>query len=233
METNQENIPVTGNGTSDAKIEANRENAKHSTGPRTNSGKVKASRNSIKHGLTAKEIFIAPGEEEEFRSFSTDLIAELNAVGPLEQDLARQLLHHAWGLRRLRAYEADLEQRAFADDVNPYLDEQYAPALARLAKYRAGTERAYKSIYRILLSLQTNRHIANSLMLRCELPGKPPALADLKSLPKRTQIPLHEFDNRMAVIRDYAGLGLDMHEIVHSELEDLAERFAKKYQSQQ
>ena len=101
MEINQENIPANGNGTSDAKIEANRENAKHSTGPRTNSGKVKASRNSIKHGLTAKEVYIAPGEEEEFRQFTQDAQTEFNPAGPFEQELARQLLFHLWRIRRI------------------------------------------------------------------------------------------------------------------------------------
>jgi len=230
---NIEHLNANGKETSDAKIEANRANAEHSTGPRTNSGKVKASRNSIKHGLTAKEVYIAPGEEEEFRQFTQDALTEFNPVGPFEQELARQLLFHLWRLRRIGKEEADLQSKAAAEGVNRFLDETYAAALARLARYEAGIDRAYKSTYRVLRDVQTNRHVANCLMLRVELPGKPPALANLKSLPKRTQIPLHEFDNRMAVIRDYAGLGLDMHEIVHSELNDLAERFAKKYQSQQ
>jgi hypothetical protein len=37
--------------TSERKIDANRENARKSAGPRTNRGKARASRNAVRHGL--------------------------------------------------------------------------------------------------------------------------------------------------------------------------------------
>ncbi|HWF36986.1 MAG TPA: hypothetical protein VG322_00605 [Candidatus Acidoferrales bacterium] len=43
--------------TSEAKIAANRENAKRSTGPRTEEGKRKASLNSYKHGMFSSQLF--------------------------------------------------------------------------------------------------------------------------------------------------------------------------------
>ena len=48
--------------TTDAQNEANRRNAKKSTGPRSQAGKAVASQNALKHGLTAKRVII-PGEE--------------------------------------------------------------------------------------------------------------------------------------------------------------------------
>ncbi|MBM5786978.1 MAG: hypothetical protein FJ373_03975, partial [Pelagibacterales bacterium] len=44
------------------RIEANRRNAKHSTGPKTATGKFKSSRNSIKHGLQAR-LHLVIGED--------------------------------------------------------------------------------------------------------------------------------------------------------------------------
>ena len=38
------------------RIEANRRNAKHSTGPKTSAGKFRSSRNSLKHGLEARSL---------------------------------------------------------------------------------------------------------------------------------------------------------------------------------
>ncbi len=40
------------------RIEANRRNAKHSTGPKTSAGKFRSSRNSLKHGLEARRHLI-------------------------------------------------------------------------------------------------------------------------------------------------------------------------------
>jgi len=40
--------------TSQRKIDANKRNAKRSTGPRTEIGKLRASRNAVRHGLAAK-----------------------------------------------------------------------------------------------------------------------------------------------------------------------------------
>jgi hypothetical protein len=42
--------------TTEAQINANRENAKKSTGPRTAEGKAASSRNGLKHGLRAVRI---------------------------------------------------------------------------------------------------------------------------------------------------------------------------------
>lgn len=44
-------------------IEANRRNAKKSTGPKSAAGKMRAGRNARKHGLTAKPVFEPVGEE--------------------------------------------------------------------------------------------------------------------------------------------------------------------------
>ena len=46
----------------DAQIQANRENAKKSTGPRTPEGKARVSKNALKHGLLAQDSVI-PGED--------------------------------------------------------------------------------------------------------------------------------------------------------------------------
>ena len=44
--------------TSQKQIEANRRNAKQSTGPRTTAGKQRTSQNALKHGLSAEQSVI-------------------------------------------------------------------------------------------------------------------------------------------------------------------------------
>ena len=55
--------------TSPNKIEANRRNAKKSTGPRSAAGKAKSSRNAVKHGLLAGRIVLADNTEEDPQQF--------------------------------------------------------------------------------------------------------------------------------------------------------------------
>ncbi len=205
-----------------ARLAANRANAQHSTGPKTDEGKAKVARNALKHGLDSKEIFIAPGEQETFDQFQADLAAEINPVGALEQDLFRQLLHAAWNLRRVRIQETDIHERASAQMINPFFDDTFSAALDRLAKHQTRIERTYHRALRELRSLQTNRHLANRLLLRRDLPGNPPALADLRKSPEQSQHPAEQLDCTLAIARRYAGSGLDFHQIVEQELKTSA-----------
>ena len=47
------------------KIEANRKNAQHSTGPRTAAGKQAVKWNALKHGLLSREVVILAGDGKE------------------------------------------------------------------------------------------------------------------------------------------------------------------------
>ena|SRR2546425_24097 len=62
---------------SPAQIEANRQNARRSTGPRTPEGKRKSSTNAIKHGLSAQNIVVPRGDcresAAEFVAFRAEL----------------------------------------------------------------------------------------------------------------------------------------------------------------
>ena len=90
----------------DAQIQANRENAKKSTGPRTPEGKARVSKNALKHGLLAQDSVI-PGEDPaEFdRHLTTyqDTYLPRNCV---EKEIVRQIADSAWRMRRLSRIEA-------------------------------------------------------------------------------------------------------------------------------
>lgn len=85
---------------SQAQINANRQNAKKSTGPRTPEGKAKAARNTIKHGLTAHTAVI-PGEDPaDYDDFREKLLSELFPKGPMETLLADRIIELSWRLKR-------------------------------------------------------------------------------------------------------------------------------------
>ena len=51
-------------------LEANRSNAKRSTGPKTGLGKARAARNSLRHGLTSRQIVIGDEDHVSLKSYA-------------------------------------------------------------------------------------------------------------------------------------------------------------------
>src|SRR5256885_1560599 len=89
-------------------IEANRRNAKKSTGPRTSAGKTKVAMNAVKHGLLAQQVVLPNEDEQEFAEFTIRLAHELQPVGELEDLFAGMIAACAWRLRRLQRVEKGL-----------------------------------------------------------------------------------------------------------------------------
>ncbi len=90
---------------STAQILANRQNAELSHGPVTAAGKARVSQNATKFGLFSVANFVRPEEEDIFNNFESGYLAELAPTTPLEQTLAREIIHAAWRLRRCASLE--------------------------------------------------------------------------------------------------------------------------------
>ena len=90
-------------------IEANRENARKSTGPRTEAGKAASSANALKHGLTAADSVVLPEEDaENFEQFREGVTADLAPAGALQHALAHRIAVLLWRLDRVARLEAEL-----------------------------------------------------------------------------------------------------------------------------
>ncbi len=89
-----------------ARIDANRRNATHSTGPRSATGKATASQNHLMFGLYTREDFVKPEERGEYTAFQTALHAELNPANLIEEAVASEIFGSAWRLRRCARAEA-------------------------------------------------------------------------------------------------------------------------------
>ncbi len=89
-----------------AQIQANRKNAKKSTGPKTPDGKSTVAQNALKHGLTALKPLI-PGEDpEQFAIFNESMLADLTPHGPLETVIANRIITLTWQLNRAPRIQA-------------------------------------------------------------------------------------------------------------------------------
>ena len=89
-------------------LEANRANAKRSTGPRSADGKARSSRNSLAHGLTAEDIVISDEDPAQFELLLEGLQADFRPTTTIERKLVERLAGLLWRLQRIPAFEAAL-----------------------------------------------------------------------------------------------------------------------------
>ena len=109
--------------TTNARIKANRNNAKKSTGPRTEGGKTRASKNALKHGLLARDT-VLPGEDPaEFDRQLSALEADIQPANSLEFELVRQIADSQWRMRRLTRLETGFLAAAL-DETRRYMEKR-------------------------------------------------------------------------------------------------------------
>jgi hypothetical protein len=90
----------------DKQLQANRQNAKRSTGPRSPEGKARSRLNSRKHGLTAKMLIIVGENVDDFDQLRAELMVEHDPQSVLETELVERLAGILWRLRRVPSFEA-------------------------------------------------------------------------------------------------------------------------------
>lgn len=147
--------------------EANRRNARRSTGPKTAAGKAVASRNALKHGLLSKVVLLPGDDGVAFQRLTREMRAALAPLGDLEIFLADRVITSAWRLRRALQIErdmmtADLENRLMwwtmhEDESTPkptlgqVVGQCEDEGLGKVTRYESHLERTF---YRALHELQ-------------------------------------------------------------------------------
>jgi hypothetical protein len=172
---------------SKTKIEANRQNALHSTGPRTSAGKAVASMNALRHGTYSQAVPILGEDPAEFAALTTEMVVSLQPVGPLEDRLVGRLAALWWrqdraGRAEREGLKATLEEARYAlggtrlrfrdpfEDVLPDPAPDYrAPThtafnwgsagegMERLQRYEGQLERRFFAILHELERIQARR----------------------------------------------------------------------------
>src|SRR5881227_2398119 len=94
--------------TTSRQIEANRRNARRSTGPITQEGKLRSRRNAVRHGLTAETVIGALEDSEDYKAFEAAVIADYDAQSAVERELVLRLASLLWRIRRATTMETGL-----------------------------------------------------------------------------------------------------------------------------
>jgi hypothetical protein len=104
-------------------INANKQNAIKSTGPKTSEGRAKVAQNAITHGLCAARPVLSTENPEEYSQFRDDFFRRYAPEGVLENSLADRAVNTFWRLQRASTYETlivdNLLREASNDKTNP------------------------------------------------------------------------------------------------------------------
>jgi hypothetical protein len=120
--------------TSFRQIEANRRNARKSTGPNTEEGKRRSRCNAVRHGLTAETVIRALEDAEEYKAFEATIIADYDAQSAVERELALRLASLLWRLRRATTMETGLFEIQ-ADHLRGFKQARQTPPVSREVVY--------------------------------------------------------------------------------------------------
>lgn len=164
-------------------IEANRQNAAKSTGPKTPEGKAKVSRNSFRYGIATDRIILAGEEPKDFKALFDELARQFQPATAIEWTLIRQIADAEWRLRRIPYLETSLFSERFAaterywsrnpervpeepEEILHSLvgqalidDAKGADPLSKLSRYEARLNRTYFKALDHLQSIQQSREI--------------------------------------------------------------------------
>ena len=94
--------------TSFKQFQANRANARKSTGPITEEGKQRSRCNAVRHGLTAETVIGALEDAEDYKAFEAAITADYDAQSAVERELVLRLASLLWRLRRATTMETGL-----------------------------------------------------------------------------------------------------------------------------
>jgi hypothetical protein len=118
------------------KVNANRANARASTGPKTAQGRAHSARNAHRHGLSLP-VLADPGLSEEVEALACEIVGA--SASPEIHELARRIAEAQIDLRRVRCARRDLLSSALSDRdyESPAANRKRAKLTVAAAKLRA------------------------------------------------------------------------------------------------
>ena len=149
-------------------IEANRRNARLSTGPVTEEGKRKSRQNALRHGLTAETVIDALEDAEDYAAFEMAVTADYDAQSAVERELVLRLASLLWRLRRATAIESGLFK----------IQAKHLLQFRQRRQARRKRQEIIDSVYRNALATEEDMHQDDDEPSSSTLDPSPPSTAE-------------------------------------------------------
>ena len=109
-----------GKKVTDAVLEANRHNAKSSTGPRTEKGKANSSRNGLRHGILARKVVLSGEEEQVYQALWESWNEHFHPKGAEEKFRVEEIAITCWKIAITEGLEVPelLRRQRVGDQVD-------------------------------------------------------------------------------------------------------------------
>jgi hypothetical protein len=150
------------------RLNANRVNARASTGPRTTAGKENAARNALRHGLRSP-IAADPTLSAEVQALARQIAGE--GASQEQQEIAVRIAEAQIDLKRIRRARHDLLTRTHSDNTyrSPTGGAKRVKILIRLARtvgFDAAIPKEFRELFRPLLGAEKSATILSDLAAR-------------------------------------------------------------------
>jgi hypothetical protein len=154
------------------RAQINRNNARHSTGPRTPEGRQRSCLNALRHGLTGQTIVMPAEDLEAYHHHIQSFLAEYHPQGATESQLVQSLADAAWRLNRVSVLETNLLTHDIVYQDFPNHEsthemreaiaiagalDSHTRALANLSQHGQRLSRQFERTLALLQDLQSKR----------------------------------------------------------------------------
>ena len=158
---------------SEKQLEANRKNAKRSTGPITEEGKAISRLNGLVHGLRARCVDVLPNEDADaFRKRIATWLYEFQPSSDVEEFLVKQAAMLSWKIERADRYELARLAARVHEAVEPWMLGEDSEAIAKAAEdsamFDASNEGERIRRYQFSLQRALDRVLARLAKIRAD-----------------------------------------------------------------
>jgi hypothetical protein len=165
------------NMASQLQIQANRANAKLSTGPKTEQGKRTSSRNALRHGHLSTRVVFKAESTPHFQKLLSSLIEEFHPGTASEQALIETMAVSRWKVERnWGLYTSLFEAEMAHEDQNAGVSDIAARAFKRLADRSQSLHLLQR--YETSLDRQYTRALTTLLKARGEISKRTQKVAE-------------------------------------------------------